>query len=84
MRDLAKTSWLLFDWGDTLMRDDPSAEGPMVSWPKVEIVPGAIEVLTSLKPSWGLAMATNADASDESQIWAALKRVDLDRLIEKI
>jgi HAD superfamily hydrolase (TIGR01509 family) len=79
-----KTSWLLFDWGDTLMRDNPTMPGPMVTWPKVEIVPGAVEVLTSLKPKWGLAIATNAAASDEAQIWAALKRVGLDPLIEKI
>jgi putative hydrolase of the HAD superfamily len=66
------------------MRDDPSAEGPMVSWPEVEIVPDAVEVLTGLRSNWRLAVATNAAASDEPEIWAALRRVDLDRLIEKI
>jgi HAD superfamily hydrolase (TIGR01509 family) len=80
----ARTGWLLFDWGDTLMRDDPSADGPMVSWPEVEIIPDAIEVLTGLRSKWRIAIATNAAASDEPEIWAALRRVDLDRLIEKI
>ncbi len=80
----AKAYWLLFDWGDTLMRDDPTADGPMVSWPEVEIVPDAVEVLTGLKSKWRIAVATNAAASDEPDIWAALRRVDLDLLIEKI
>jgi len=40
--------------------------------------------LTSLKSDWRLALATNAAESDKAQIWAALKRVDLDKLIENI
>jgi putative hydrolase of the HAD superfamily len=82
--NVAQKRWLLFDWGDTLMRDDPSAEGPMVTWTHVEIVQGAVEVLTTLKPEWGLALATNAVASEEDQIRAALRRVGLDALIERI
>ena len=80
----ASTFWLLIDWGDTLMRDDSSADGPMVFWPQVEAVSGAVEVLTGLRSKWRLALATNADASDEPQIRAALKRVYLDQLIERI
>lgn len=80
----AEKPWLLFDWGDTLMKDDPTAEGPMALWSHVEAVHGALEVLTSLKPEWRLALATNAVASNEDKIRAALKRVNLDQLIEMI
>ena len=35
----------LFDWGDTLMRDDPTQTGPMWQWPHVSALPGALNVL---------------------------------------
>jgi HAD superfamily hydrolase (TIGR01509 family) len=75
---------ILFDWGDTLMRDNPNYDGPMATWPQVEVVPGAVEALTALKPHWLLAVATNAADSDEEAIWAALRRGGLDRLLDKV
>ena len=56
---------VLFDWGNTLMRDFPEARGPMADWPRVETLPGVEEVLRQLRPRWTLALATNAVASDE-------------------
>ena len=32
---------VVWDWGDTLMRDIPGQKGPMVDWPHVEAMPGA-------------------------------------------
>ncbi|HTX93198.1 MAG TPA: HAD-IIIA family hydrolase [Anaerolineales bacterium] len=75
---------LLFDWGDTLMRDFKEFSSPMKDWPKVEAVPGAAEMLSALHPDWTLALATNADVSDEADIRAALQRAGLDRWLEKI
>lgn len=76
---------VLFDWGDTLMIDFPEQSGPMVLWPRVEAVPGAVETLQRLR-SAGLriALATNAADSDEADIRAALARVGLDDLIDRI
>ncbi len=74
---------ILFDWGDTLMRDFSSFVGPMKDWPTVEALPGAAEVLTVLHPDWTLALATNAEASGETDIWAALRRVGLDGYLDK-
>ncbi len=78
------SSCLLFDWGDTLMRDFPGFHGPMKDWPMVEAVPGAAEILAALHPSWTLALATNADDSDEADIRAALRRAGLDQYLDKI
>ncbi len=75
---------LLFDWGNTLMREIPGASGPMSSWPRVEAIPHAREVLTALKPTFVIALATNAQASGEVEIRQALARVDLDRQVERI
>jgi HAD superfamily hydrolase (TIGR01509 family) len=75
---------ILFDWGDTLMVDFKDFSGPMKDWPRVGAVPGAAETLTGLHAKWALAIATNADVSDEPDIRAALRRVDLDPWIDRI
>ena len=75
---------ILFDWGDTLMRDFKEFNGPMKDWPRVETVPGAAETLAALHPDWILAIATNADASGDADILAALQRVNLDRWLDKV
>ena len=76
-------NWLLFDWGDTLMRtfDYP---GPMASWPKVEALPGALELLRSLQGQVGIALATNAKDSREDEIRAALALVGLESFVDRI
>lgn len=74
---------LLFDWGDTLMRV-LEYSGPMASWPRVEAVPHVVEVLTELHPQWQTALATNAEDSDQAKIRAALGRVGLDALLDKV
>jgi HAD superfamily hydrolase (TIGR01509 family) len=75
---------LLFDWGDTLMRDFPEYTTPMADWPRVEIMPGVMETLALLQPAWRLCMASNAAVSDEPDIRRALLRVDIDRWFEKV
>jgi putative hydrolase of the HAD superfamily len=75
---------ILFDWGDTLMRVFPEFDGPMVAWPKVEIMPYADLVLAELHVRSLLAVATNAADSEESEIRGALDRVGLDKLLDKV
>ena len=75
---------LLFDWGDTLMRDFKEFNGPMKDWPRVEAVSGAAEMLAALRPDWTLALATNANDSVEVDIWSALQRVNLHKLLDKV
>jgi len=83
-RDVTPQRCLLFDGGDTLMREFPSFNGPMKDWPILEAMPGALEILTALHATWTLATATNADISTEEDIWAALRRVGLDQVMDKI
>ena len=75
---------LLFDWGDTLMRVMPGFEGPMFTWPRVEVVPGVEEALQELQDEWTLALATNAVDSQERDIWRALERAGLEDLIDRV
>ena len=72
-------STVLFDWGDTVMRDDPASTMPMVEWGKVEVVEGISDVLTYLHASGRrIVLATSAAISDEGQIRGALRRGRLD------
>ena len=76
--------FLLFDWGDTLMRDFPEYSGPMAGWQRVEALPGAVETLERLHEGWTTALATNAAASNEAEIRLALRRVGLDGLVDRV
>ena len=66
------------------MREFPDFSGPMAEWPRVELVRHVPEVLEDLSKSWELALATNAVNSNEEQIWAALRRVGLNRFLGKV
>lgn len=81
---MGKVKCILFDWGDTLMRDIPAYDGPMYQWPQVEAVPGALESISQIRAERILAVATNALESSEDEIRKALARVNLDRFFDKI
>ena len=76
---------VLFDWGDTVMRDDPASTVPMVEWQTFEVIEGIAEVLEHLRSSGRrIVLATSAAISDESQISGALRRGGLDEYFSRI
>jgi FMN phosphatase YigB (HAD superfamily) len=78
-------STVLFDWGDTVMRDHPQITIPMVEWETVEVIEGASDVLAYLHESGRrIVLATSADISDEGQIRGALRRGGLDAYFSHI
>ena len=78
-------STVLFDWGDTVMRDDPTSTVSMVEWESVEVVEGITDILASLHASGRrVVLATGASISDEGQIRGALRRVGLDTFFSEI
>ena len=89
-----RTSWckamktarqaLLFDWGNTLMRDFPEYHGPMANWPEIACLPNARETLAVLHADWLIGLATNAADSNEDQIWAALARGGLEPFVDQV
>jgi len=63
---------ILFDWGNTVMLDDPASTIPMVEWQTVEVIEGIAYVLEYLHPSGRrIVLATSAAISDENQIRAS-------------
>jgi FMN phosphatase YigB (HAD superfamily) len=83
-RIFMKYPFVMFDWGDTIMKDDPTQNVPMVEWPIVEAIDGAKEVLRTLHSHRMIVMATSADQSDEANIRLALQRVDLEGYFDRI
>ena len=76
---------ILFDWGDTVMRDYPERTAPMVEWEQIEVIDGIAEVLSYLHASGRrIALATSASISGESQIRGALARGGLDSYFSRI
>jgi putative hydrolase of the HAD superfamily len=76
---------ILFDWGDTVMRDYPEIIIPMVEWETVEVIEGIADVLEYLQSSGRrIGLATSASISDESQIRGALARGGLDTYFSHI
>ncbi len=75
------TKTYLFDWGDTLMVDDPNNQDKMYLWPNVEAIAGAEETLKALSADHTVYIATSAEQSTEADIQQAFQRVGLDRYI---
>ena len=76
---------VLFDWGDTVMRDHPEITTPMVEWETIEVIEGVAEVLAYLRSSGRrIVLATSAAISDEGQIRGALARGGLSIYFSRI
>ncbi|MEJ5302943.1 MAG: HAD-IA family hydrolase [Bacteroidales bacterium] len=69
---------IIFDWGDTLMRDYPGKAGPMYVWDHVECIEGVPELLAYLHGRYTLCVATNAGVSDTEAMRKALRRVNIE------
>lgn len=75
---------ILFDWGDTLMKDFQDESGPMYKWKKIEAVDYAEESLAKLSNSIPCYLATNAKSSTKEEIYKALKKVHLEKYIKDV
>ena len=76
---------VLFDWGNTVMRDYPEITIPMIEWDEVEVIDGIADVLAYLHASGRrIVLATSASISNEEEIWGALKRGGLDTYFSKV
>ncbi len=80
MLNLNEFKVIIFDWGDTLMRDFPQYKGPMYYWPEVKLMPGVDKVLDFLyNKKIPLCIASNAEDSDTNLMKLALKRAGIER-----
>lgn len=70
---------LIFDWGNTIMRDFPEIDEPMYLWKHVELIPSIKPALEYLSVRYICCIATNAGCSDTQAMIKALKRCDADK-----
>jgi FMN phosphatase YigB (HAD superfamily) len=68
---------IIYDWGDTVMRDFPEYKGSMANWPKVEIIAGVDKSLNYLHKDLICCLASNAGDSNSELMSIALSRVNL-------
>jgi HAD superfamily hydrolase (TIGR01509 family) len=68
---------IIFDWGDTLMRDFPQSRGSMAYWEQVEAVPGVKEALEKISKEYICCVASNTGDSNAKLMGVALNRVDI-------
>ncbi|WP_230200203.1 HAD family hydrolase [Bacillus niameyensis] len=68
---------IIFDWGDTLMRDFPQFKGAMAHWERVEEIPKVKETLEILSGKYVCCVASNAGDSDTELMALALNRVGI-------
>lgn len=74
---------VVFDWGDTVMRDYPDLPGAMCDWPHVELIPHVYPALEELKSKYTLVIATTAGVSDTAAMIRALERVEVKEMFGK-
>lgn len=68
---------IIFDWGDTLMRDYPESKGAMAYWDQVEAIPDIKEVLQKVSSEYTCCVASNAGDSNAKLMGIALNRVEI-------
>lgn len=74
---------IVFDWGDTLMRD-LSFPGAMKNWPEVYLIPDIEVCLEELQKDFKLYVGSNAGDSVAADIEEALQRVGILKYFDKV
>lgn len=70
--------YLIFDWGDTLMADDPNNERAMYLWEEIKVMQGVTDVIPYLHSKYICTVGSNAGESNAIMMKKAFERVNLD------
>ena len=70
--------YLLFDWGDTLMADDPNNEKAMYLWEEIQVMQGVTDLIPYLHSKYICTVGSNAGESNAIMMKKAFERVNLD------
>ncbi|MGP4041860.1 HAD family hydrolase [Gracilibacillus sp. D59] len=73
---------VIFDWGDTLMRDFPQSKGAMAYWEKVEVIPDIKDALEKVSSEYICCVASNAGNSSAELMGVALNRVEIQKYFQ--
>jgi putative hydrolase of the HAD superfamily len=78
------TKAIIFDWGNTLMREVPIHRRPSVHSPRVELVPGVAEALEALHQRYVCCVASNARGPEATTLGLVLEQTGLDRYFQRL
>jgi HAD superfamily hydrolase (TIGR01509 family) len=73
---------IIFDWGDTVMRDFSDLQSPMYTREQLEYIPDIEQALKALHKKYTMVIATNAGQSDTTAMIKALKRVGAEQYFQ--
>lgn len=76
---MLQIKWLLFDWGDTLMYDNPEYKGESYLWPDVQSMPGVAELMPELSKNYKCAVVSNAKDSNADTMKMAFERMNIEK-----
>lgn len=79
---MTNIKWLLFDWGDTLMFDNPEYQGEMYLWPEIKLMPDVAQALPILSGKYHCAVVSNALDSNAQAMKNAFERMGIDHFFE--
>lgn len=75
---LKNITHLIFDWGDTLMADDPNNKQAMYLWDIITVMPGVAETMPYLHEKYNCTVGSNAGQSDSEDMRKAFEKVGLE------
>lgn len=75
---MKELKWLLFDWSDTLMFDNPKQSGEMYLWDEITLMSGVRETLPLLSAKYNCAVVSNASDSNAETMKKAFERMEID------
>ena len=68
---------VIFDWGNTVMREFPQYSGPMAQWPRVKCVSNIPGALRRLQGKFICCLTTDNEENDAQLMELALKRIGI-------
>lgn len=69
---------LIFDWGDTLMADQPDNKQPMYLWNEITVMPEVFKTIPLLHKKYTCVVGSNAGESDAEKMRRAFCRANLE------
>lgn len=76
--------YLIFDRGDTVIKDLPESYGGMGQWPYYQAVEGAIEILNRIYKKYYCVMASNTHVSTKEVIKDVLGKLKIENCIKEV
>ena len=79
---MKEIKYLIFDWGDTIMADDPGNKQAMYLWDEIKIMPNVPESMPYLHKKYTCIVGSNAGESNAEKMRKAFIRTGLEKYFD--